>query len=181
MVNPFNQYLQNAGDTATVSLHPNTLPVEIGYSFSVSDTGSVVQIGIRLPDTGRTYTVTLWDGANQAVLARQNIRNGSATAFTYFDLTALNAQVSIVANHVYVISAYMVPIGTPPAGTAVDDNFFDVVRTDRKNIFPMTEGYVTYQYEYTQTANSPTFPANLSEYQDFINGIVDIGFSRINR
>src|SRR5580704_5545782 len=90
MVNPFNQYLHNEGDTVSVSLHPNELPVEIGYSFTVSDSGAVYQLGVRLPDTGKTYTVTLWDGATQAVLARQNITVLTDTAFTWFDLTSIN-------------------------------------------------------------------------------------------
>jgi hypothetical protein len=179
MVNPFNQYLHNEGDTVSVSLHPNELPVEIGYSFTVSDSGTVYQLGVRLPDTGKTYTVTLWDGATQAVLARQNITVLTDTAFTWFDLTSINAQVSIYPGHTYVISAFMVPVGTNPAAGQGEFDFYDVERRDQGNIFPMTEGVVTYMNEYTQTAFTPTFPGNLSEYQNFINGIVDIGFSYI--
>jgi hypothetical protein len=177
MVNPFEQYLTTEGDTVKITLHPNSTPVELGYSFIVSDTGTVYEIGIRLPDSGSIYPVTLWDGVTQAVLARQNIKVNSPTGFSWFDLTSTNAQVSIAANHIYVISVNMTPTNVPPAGTPADYNFYDIERTDRGNIFPMTESYVTYQYEYTQTSYSPTFPANLSEYLNYINGIVDIGFS----
>jgi hypothetical protein len=181
MINPFNQYLQDEGDTVKVTLHPNELPVELGYSFIVSDTGTVYEIGIRLPDSGNIYPVTLWDGATQTVLARQNIKVSSPTGFSYFDLTSTNAQVSIAANHPYVISVNMTPTNPPPAGAPVDYDFYDIRRTDEGNIFPMTKGYVTYQYEYTQTCYTPTFPANLSEYLNYINGIVDIGFSHTSQ
>ncbi|HXD78181.1 MAG TPA: DUF4082 domain-containing protein [Puia sp.] len=176
-VNPFNQYLAQTGDTTLVTLHPNETPVELGYSFTVSDTGTIYQMGIRLPDTGNVYPVTLWDGVTQAILARQDIKAANAAAFTYIDLTATHAQVSIAANHQYVVSVNMTPTNLPPAGAPSDYNFYDVHRTDRGNIFPMTEGYVTYGYEYTQTSTAPTFPGQLSIYTDFINGIVDIGFS----
>lgn len=176
-VNPFNQYLTQKGDTVEVTLHPNATPVELGYSFTVSDTGTIYQLGIRLPDTGYIYPVTLWDGVTQAVLARQNIKVASAGSITYIDLTTTNSLVSIVANHQYVVSVNMTPTNLPPAGGPPDYNFYDINRTDRGNIFPMTEGYVTFGYEYTQTSTSPTFPAQLSIYTDYINGIVDIGFS----
>ena len=73
----------------------------------------------------------------------------------------------------------MTPINPSPAGTPVDYNFWlTYERTDRGNIFPDDrKAMLTYQYEYTQTSYSPTFPANLSEYLNYINGIVDIGFS----
>jgi hypothetical protein len=176
-VNPFKQYLGAEGAAVNVSLHANTTPVEIGYSFVASDTGTIYQLGIRLPDSGNTYPVTLWDGQTQAVLARQNIEITNPASFAYVDLTATNAQVSLTANHTYVISVNLTPINTPPAGAAPDYNFYDVRRTNDANIFPLTESYITYQYEYTQTSTGPTFPGQISAYQDFINGIVDIGFS----
>ena len=181
MVNPFNQYLTAEGDTVHVTLHPNSTPVEIGYSFVASDTGTVYQLGIRLPDTGNTYTVTLWDGVTQTALARKNIQVTSLGSIEYVDLTTDNSQVSIAANHNYVISVNLNPVNELPAGTPVDYNFYDIVRTDRANVFPMTESYITYQYEYTQTSYTPTFPGQLSIYQNFINGIVDIGFSHVSQ
>src|SRR5580704_14306278 len=84
MINPFNQYLKDKGDTMKIEVDPASFPVELGYSFVASDTGTVYEIGIRLPDSGNTYTVTLWDGATQAVLARENIKVNSPTSFSYY-------------------------------------------------------------------------------------------------
>jgi hypothetical protein len=177
MINPFNQYLKDKGDTMNIEVDPASFPVELGYSFVASDTGTVYEIGIRLPDSGNTYTVTLWDGVTQAVLARKNIEVNSPLGFAYTDLSSTNEQVSIAANHTYVISVNTNPVNTPPAGKAVDYNIYDVSRTDRANIFPMTESYITFQYEYTQASYTPAFPGLLSTYLNFLNGIVDIGFS----
>jgi hypothetical protein len=181
MINPFNKYLQDKGDTVKISLDPASFPVELGYTFVASDTGTVYEIGIRLPDSGNTYTVTLWDAATQAVLARKNIEVNSPSGFAYYDLSSTNEQVSIAANHTYVISVNTNPVNTPPAGKATDYNIYDIERTDQANIFPMTEGYITYQYEYTQASYTPTFPGQLSVYQNFLNGIVDIGFSHTSQ
>ncbi len=181
MVNPFNQYLQHTGDTIKITVDNASFPIELGYTFTASDTGTVYEIGIRLPDSGNTYTVTLWDGATQAVLARENIKVNSPTGFSYYDLTSTNAQVSIAANHTYVISVNTNPVNLPPAGKAVDYNIYDITRTDQANIFPMTEGYITYLYEYTQAAYTPTYPGLLSIYQNYLNGIVDIGFSHTSQ
>ncbi|MDP4151327.1 MAG: hypothetical protein Q8927_19005 [Bacteroidota bacterium] len=176
-VNPFQQWLTNTGDTASVTVHPNDLPVEIGYTFTSSAGGSVVQLGIRLPDTGRTYAVTLWDGVSKASLVQKNIKVATM-GFNYVSLVATNEAVAIQANHSYVISVLMIPQGLVGAGPAGDD-FFDVERTDRKDIFPMTIGPITYQHQYSKPSGSasPVFPDNLTSYQNFINGICDIGFS----
>ena len=79
------------------------------------------------------------------------------------------------------ISSTRVSSGARPAGKAVDYNIYDITRTDQANIFPMTEGYITYQYEYTQASYTPTYPGLLSIYQNFLNGIVDIGFSHTSQ
>jgi hypothetical protein len=177
VVNPFQQWLANAGDTASVTVHTNDLPIEIGYTFTSTAAGSVVQLGIRLPDTGRTYAVTLWDGVTQASLVQKNIKV-TTMGVNYVDLNATNEAVAIQANHSYVISVLMTPQGLVGAGPA-GDNFFDVERTDQKDIFPMTIGPITYQHQYSKPSATaaPVFPDNLSVYQNFINGICDIGFS----
>jgi hypothetical protein len=178
-VNPFKQWLANTGDTATLTNSANGLPLELGYSFTASDTGTVYQIGLRLPDTGRTYTVSLWDGATQNLLIQKDVKN-AIIGFSYIDLNATNEAVHILANHLYVIGVYTVPVGIVGAGPA-GDNYYAIRRTDQKDIFPMTEGYITYQHQYGKTSYTPAFPDNLSVYQDFIDGICDIGFSHVTQ
>ncbi len=107
-VNPFKQWLANTGDTATLTNTTNGLPVELGYTFTASDTGTVYQIGLRLPDTGRTYTVSLWDGVTQNLLIQKDVKN-AILDFSYIDLNATNEAVHILANHIYVIGVYTVP------------------------------------------------------------------------
>ena len=76
-----------------------------------------------------------------------------------------------------MISINLNPVNTPYPGKAPSYDYFNVVRADQANIFPMTEGPITYQHEYTIPAYTPTFPTNLSIYQNYINGVVDIDFS----
>jgi hypothetical protein len=177
MVNPFNQFLTQNSNAVNVTLDQNTLPLELGYSFTVSDTGTVYEIGIRMPDVGTTYTVTLWDGQNQSVLAQKPIKVINTTGFAYFDLTSTNEQVSITTGHTYVISVNLTPPGLPPGEAPPDYNFYEVERTDRSDIFPLTESYVTFQHEYTRTGYTPTFPDQLVAYPYLADGILDIGFS----
>ena len=174
-VNPFQKYLSDNSSQAVITTENNNLPLELGYSFISSDTGSVYQLGIRLPDTAKTYTVTLWDSATQKILAQKNILCATS-GFNYIDLSATGESVEIQANHSYVIGVYLTPVNLPGAGPA---DFFVVQRMDRANIFPFTEQYITYNFEYSKTADSPAFPDNLSEELDVIDGIVDIGFSRL--
>ncbi|MBS1948155.1 MAG: DUF4082 domain-containing protein [Bacteroidetes bacterium] len=175
-VNPFSQYLQDNGNKVDVTLHENDLPVEIGYSFTASDTGTIYEIGIRLPDSGRVYTVTLWDGVTQAPLIQKDIKVNTTTGFSYDDLSSTNEAVHILGNHSYVISVNMTQSGV--AGAA-GDGFYNARRTDQANIFPLTESYITYQNQYNKITPTPAFPDNLVVYQDFINGLCDIGFSHI--
>jgi hypothetical protein len=176
MINPIDQYLTKEGDTLSITPQPVGMPAEIGYSFTVSEGGTIYEIGIRLPDTGYIYTVTLWDGVSQAVLAQENIKITSPTGFAYYDLTSVNAQVSISGNHTYVIGVYMVPTNYTPSQGGGED-FFTMQRSDQANFLPLTEGPVTFLYEYTASSNTPAFPANLSDYQNYIDGFIDIGFS----
>ena len=181
-VNPFMQYYHDQQTNLQVTATNNDFPFELGYTFVSSIPGYILSIGLSLPDSGYTYTVTLWDAATQAVLARENCTTQETqglVGFVYYDLRAVNAEVAIQANHTYVISANVNPVNAPP-GKAPNYVYYNIERNDQANIFPMTEGPITFLNQYTQASYTPTFPAQLSVYQNFLNGIVDIGFANID-
>jgi len=173
---PFSDYLLN-NNSVKISLHQNDLPVEIGYSFTSSHPGLVFEMGIRLPDSGRVYTVSLWDGQTQALLIQKNVQINNPQGFSYVDLNTTNEFVPISANHTYVVSVFMIPFSADDASDAAGDNFYDVRRNDQANVFPITGHAITYQREYTKTSFTPAFPDNLSLEQDIVNGFCDVGFS----
>jgi len=78
--------------------------VEFGYTFQASAPGTIIQLGLRLPDINFTHTVTLWDSATQTILAEADILNQSSLKFSYVNLAANNQQVVIQPNHTYIIS-----------------------------------------------------------------------------
>ncbi len=179
MVNPFSQYLQSTGDTVTMNISYNRENLEIGYSFTASDTGTIYEIGIRLPDTTQTYAVTLWDAAHQAVLITKNIKVVNAAGFSYDDLNSTHQAVPILANHTYVISVNLTPL--PPLAFVSSENYYYASRSDQKDIFPFTQGYITYHNQYSMTTlGESTFPTVLQVSQDQINGLCDIGFSHVS-
>ncbi len=176
-VHPFQQYFINNSKAVNLSVHTNSYPLEIGYMFRASDTGSIYEIGLMLPDTGWSYTMTLWDSATQAILLQKVVKCSTATVFSYLDLNATNESVEIMKDHAYVISVNLLPVGV--AGAAPSD-YYDARRADQQAIFPITESYITFTNQYNRITNSPAFPNNLIVYQDLINGLIDIGFSHIS-
>lgn len=175
VVNPFSEYLQE--NSVNVTIHENDLPLEIGYSFTASDTGTIYEIGIRLPEAGKVYTVTLWDGVSKVALIQKDIKVNNASGFSYHDLYSTNEAVDILGNHTYVISVNMVPKNVVGTGGS---SFYDARRADLAAIFPLTKSYITYQHQFNKITSTPAFPDQLIVYQDYINGLCDIGFSHIS-
>ncbi len=176
LVNPFSEYLQE--NAVNVTVHENNLPVEIGYSFTSSDTGTIYEIGIRLPEVGKVYTVSLWDGVTKTSLIQKDIKVNNATGFSYDDLNSTNEAVHILGNHTYVISVNLVPKNVVGAGGS---SFYDARRQDLADIFPFTKRYITYQHQFSKITSTPAFPDQLVVYQDYINGLCDIGFSHVSK
>ena len=175
-VNPFSQYLAN--NTVNITLHSNIYPLEIGYTFTASDTGTIYEIGLRLPDSSESFMMTVWDAVTQAILIQKPVLCTTNTGFSYDDLSSTNEAFEIQANHEYVISVNLNSLNMAGAGPA---NYYDARRSDDKDIFPLTESYITYEHQYNKTTYTPAFPDNLIIYQDVINGLVDIGFSHISK
>jgi hypothetical protein len=181
-INPFAQYLSDNGAAVSLTLHNNDYPLEIGYTFTAADTGIINQIGLRLPGGREDFFVTLWDAQTQKLLVQKQVHCFYDSAFSYIDLAATNESVGIQASRTYLISVNLTPApGAIQPVTPLPINYYDVRRTDQKDIFPMTESYITYLHQYNKITTSPAFPDNLITYQDFINGIVDIGFSHVTK
>jgi hypothetical protein len=181
-VNPFSDYWKAQFSNLQFTATNNDFPFELGYTFVSTIPGYVLSIGLALPDSGNTYAVTLWDGVTQAVLARDTLEvqhNPGSVGWQYADLRFGNRVVAIQANHLYMVSVNLNPITTLAAGKANTYDYYDIERTDQANIFPLTDGPITFQHEYTTPAYTSTFPTNLSAYQNFLNGGVDIGFYNV--
>jgi len=180
-INPFLQYLSDNGASVSLTVHNNIYPLELGYTFTASDTGIINQIGLRLPDGRESFFVSLWDAQTQKLLVQKQVPCFYDTAFSYVDLAATNESVGIQANHTYLISVNLTPAPQLIQALTPLTNYYDVRRTDQKDIFPFTESYITYLHQYNKTTTTPAFPDNLIIYQDLINGIVDIGFSHVTK
>ncbi len=176
--NPFTEYIQDLNNKVNLTVYKNDAPIEIGYSFTASDTGTIYEIGTRLPDTGKVHTVSLWDGITQALLIQKNIKINGSTGFNYVDLNSTNEGVNILANHPYVVSVNLVPYNS---GLRAGSDYFIASRTDLAPIFPLTDRYITFQHQYNRTTTTPAFPSNQIMTPNFIGGLCDIGFSHITK
>ncbi len=176
-VTPFSQYLTQSGDTVNVTLHQNDYPLEIGYSFEASVSGNIYALGLRLPDSSKSYMMTIWDASTKTALIQKPVKCNSTTAFTYLDLNATNEAFAIDANHIYVVSVNITPVNS----SAPARFYYDARRSDQKDIFPITENAITFLEQYNKTTTTPAFPDNLNVYHDVINGLVDIGFSHVDQ
>jgi hypothetical protein len=180
---PFFEYLwyhnlpKFPGGTSLTVLK-NDGPLEIGYSFTSSIPGIVDKLGIMLPDSGKVYSVSLWDGVTKELLVQKNIQILHPRIFNYVDLLPTNEFKVILANHPYVISLFTVPSGTLPE--AGGDPFY-AVQNDGANIFPFT-GYphiINFNQEYIKYTDSPAFPDDLWPYGYIVTGLCDIEFTYV--
>ncbi|HET7119428.1 MAG TPA: hypothetical protein VFI29_23230 [Hanamia sp.] len=153
-------------------------PLEIGYSFTSSIPGIVDKLGIMLPDSGKTYAVSLWDGVTKELLVQKNIQILHPNLFNYVDLLPTNEFKVILANHPYMIGVFTAAIS---ASTNLEGDNFYYVQVDGGNIFPFT-GYphvVNFNQEYTLNTESPAFPKNPWPFGYVVTGLCDIEFTYV--
>lgn len=153
-------------------------PLEIGYSFTSSIPGIVDKLGIMLPDSGKTYAVSLWDGETKELLVQKNIQILHPNLFNYVDLLPTNEFKVIFANHPYMIGVFTAAVSESP--NLEGDNFYNV-QVDGGNIFPFT-GYshvVNFNQEYIKYADSPTFPDNIWPFGYVVTGLCDLEFTYV--
>lgn len=138
---------------------------EIGFVFRSSVAGTVIGLGILLPTTGFTHTVTLWDSATQAVLATIAVTNKSAAAFTY---AALTTTVPIQANHPYIVGYNTLAIGNANGISSpgnwiysVQGLFVDGGQGSDLPLLPFREGNITVENAFYNNYGTGRVPANL--------------------
>ena len=83
--------------------------LEIAYAFRTAYAGSVISLGVWLPDPGSTHTVTLWDSASGQVLAQANVATTASGAWAYVSVP--NA--AIQPGHGYIIGVNSLAVGNP--------------------------------------------------------------------
>lgn len=153
---------------------------EVGYAFRSAKKGKIYAMGIRMPQAGEDFTVTLWDSASQQIIKQKRITNYSSNSFSYIDLSSssVNEEVDIVAGKTYVITVNTSSL-TAGAGnrqwymmskTGVNSDFLPVI----KGNIQIREGM------YSSNASPiPVFPdkTNFTVFGlHLLFGLTDIGF-----
>ncbi len=180
---PFNDYLTSHKPAdAKIITSSSDGPLEIGYSFTSTAIGIVDKLGVMLPDSGKVFTVSLWDGATEKLLVEKNIKILDPQHFNYVNLQpAVETQV-ILPGHDYVIGVCTYPVDTV-AGIHLY-NYNEVLIPPSGNVFPFT-GYphvVNFNQEYIKKLSLPYKP----EFPDFkwtfgyvVTGLCDLEFSYV--
>lgn len=167
--NPFSEYLfQN--NSVTIIPHLNNESLEIGYVFTSLQTGIIDELGIRLPDVGEVYTVSLWDGATRELLIQKNIKVNTSGGFNYDDLVSTGESKVIYANHPYMVGVFLVPVGKSELSSS---NFYNVRRNDGENTGNLH--VVSFLKEFSLITTTPAFPNNASQDGNTAGGLIDIG------
>ncbi len=163
---------------------------EVGYAFRSGAAGAVTSLGVLLPTTGFSHTVTLWDSATGQMMAQADVPTLSGGKWTYVSL-ALNGQaVAIQANHGYIIAFNSLAVGNAVETASGGNEIYilDGIYTGggggpKLPILPFTHGAITYEQYYLVNYNtpltSPIFPPTTSTefFSNFdVPGVCDIGF-----
>lgn len=178
---PFSENLANGNLFVSGFSSTPVPPSEIGYGFTSSRPGIVDKLGVMFPDSGKTYTVSLWDGASQQLLVQKNITIIDPSAFNYVDLIPTNEFQVILPNHPYVISVFMIP-----DGMVYDAKFFydwsKLRRTDGTNVLPVTGNTNVISFNQGYENNGPyssAFPEDPLPNSPYLIAPCDIEFTYV--
>lgn len=152
---------------------------ELGYLFVPLKKGRIYALGIRMPQVGESFKVTLWDTLTRQVVKQKTILNQSTTGFTYIDLSASgnNEEVDVEKNRAYIISVNTAPLS---AGTP-NRQWYLMSRARSEDFLPLTRNNIQIlagRYS-SMDAPGPTYPDkdHLSVFGlHLVFGLVDIGY-----
>lgn len=152
---------------------------ELGYLFVPSKKGKIYAMGIRMPQAGLSYIVTLWDTLTHQVIKQKTIVNQFVSGFSYIDLgsASINEEIDVTANHAYIISVNTAAVtaGTP------NRQWYMLSKKNGADFLPLAKGHIQIlQGRYSSVdATTPTFPDkdNSSVFGlHLLFGLVDIGY-----
>ena len=83
--------------------------LEIAYAFRTAYAGSVISLGVWLPDPGSTHTVSLWDSASGQLLAQANVPTPTSGVWAYASVPSTILQ----PGHGYIVGVNSLAVGNP--------------------------------------------------------------------
>jgi hypothetical protein len=94
--------------------------LEIAYAFRTAYAGSVISLGVWLPDPNSSHTVTLWDSTSGQVLAQANVPTPASGAWAYVSVP--NA--ALQPGHGYIIGVNSLAVGNPMNTVSASNEIF---------------------------------------------------------
>jgi len=152
---------------------------ELGFLFVPSKKGRIYALGIRMPQAGQSFTVTLWDTLTRQIIKQKTIVNQINTGFNYIDLNAgtTSEEIDVQANKPYIIS-----VNTAATAVGVSNRqWYFLTKQGSKDFLPLTKGHIQIlSGRYSDIdATTPAFPDkdNFGVFGlHILFGLVDIGY-----
>jgi hypothetical protein len=176
---PLASYIN--ADSSTIKLQVyDPQQKEVGYSFQATKKGRIYAMGIRMPQVGQDFKVTVWDSASRQIIKQKIITNNSGSGFSYIDLssTSVNEEIDIDAGKTYVITVNTTAL---TAATANRQWYMLNKVGINSDFLPVTKGHIQIRAGMYSSAPAPTplFPdkTNFSVFGlHLLFGLTDIGF-----
>ena len=118
---------------------------ELGFIFSPSTKGKIIQLGCRLPEPG-VYTVSLWEQSTKKLLRQKAVEQTSPDKFTLTNVDELVVDKDV---------KYIVSVSSVVGGKAKP--YYRIANTNA-NIFPIARGSILIQSSTYSAVATPTFP-----------------------
>jgi hypothetical protein len=164
----------------------------IAMAFRTNAPAAITSLALQLPASGFTHTVTLWDSATGAVLARIDVPSLNAGKWTSVSLAFNGQAVPILPGNGYIVGYNTLAtgnaIGSNSPGNAlyilngIYDYSLDGGHGDFRPILPFTEYAITYETAWEIDYDNPNarlpFPGSIAPNSggSALLGFVDIGY-----
>jgi hypothetical protein len=175
---PLASIIQASPTSYTITTH-DPQAKEVGYLFVPLKKGRIYALGVRMPQTGQDFKVTLWDTLTREILKQKTITNASSTGFTYVDLStgSNNEEVDVQANKAYIISVSTAAVS--PASP--NRQWYLLSKSGSADFLPITKGHIQILSGRYSTLEEPTttYPDkdNFSVFGlHLLFGLVDVGY-----
>ncbi len=176
---PLAAYINSDPGVVKLQVH-DPQQKEVGYAFQSTKKGKLYAMGVRMPQAGEDFTVTLWDSASHQIIKQKTITNYSSSSFSYIDLSSSsnNEEVDIAAGKTYVITVNTSSL-TVGAGNR---QWYMMSKTGVNSDFlPALKGNIQIREGMYTSIDSPTpvFPdkTNFTVFGlHLLFGLTDIGF-----
>ncbi len=139
---------------------------EVGIYFSASVPGKITQVGAKMPEVG-TYTVTLWDAADQSVLRQKAVEVDAPEKLVLIPIDPLEIT---DATKKYVVSINNLSMGVAKK--------YYVHKKGTTDFMPFVQGSILFHSEgeriVPNNSTASVFPVTMKK--NFVIGIPEITF-----